>query len=166
MLLSFFFHLSAKEETMAIAQPNETYEVSTDSIKLFGLHGSRTKENWIIGLPVSAESQSYILVTVSPTSALDDVLALIQQDVADGHYVDGETVALGARTAVILFLEGVLKSEHFDTAEEGLLDVDGKTFNYVRLPSVPFGEHSFPVYIFSEWEVGSSFMATWDATTM
>ncbi|MBP7774256.1 hypothetical protein KA078_00530 [Candidatus Woesebacteria bacterium] len=147
---------------MATATRNELFEVSADSIDLFGLHGGRSNEFWIIGLTASAESQSYLLTAIPPTSVLDDVLALIQQDVVAGHYSDIKSVALGARLAVILFLEGVIKPEHFHSAEVGSWDTDGVTLTYIRLPSVPFGMHTFPVHIFSEWEVGSNYLATLD----
>lgn len=147
---------------MASTERKRLYKVESDSITLFGLEGSRDGRRWMIGMAISAATQSYIPVFVGPFPALEDLMDIIGQDAINGDYDRIKSVAMSARVAVRLFLEGVIKPEHFHLAEENTMETGRRPIEYIYLPAVPFGDHNFPVYVFSEWEVGSSYIATWD----
>ncbi|MEO8581224.1 MAG: hypothetical protein ABI425_01445 [Patescibacteria group bacterium] len=151
-----------------MVKTGEHFNVENRSVTLFGLQGSPMGNSWAIGINFgSGDEPSYVMTQVSPAPAREDVLAVIEQDKADGNLGNIRCVMMSSRVAVRLFLDGTIKASDFDGAEESTMDTSqfiegGVERPVVNLKSVKFGEHTFPVSILSEAHVGSSTFATLD----
>lgn len=146
----------------------ENFEIEGPDITLFSLKGAPSGRNWMIGLLVKAsDPPSYLLAIVPAAPAVQDVIAVIEQDKTNGNLDRIARIVVSSRVAVCLFLDGTIKPADFNHAEETEMDTStfvkgGGTHPVINLKTVQFGEHRFPVSIFSEISVGSSSLVTLD----
>lgn len=61
-----------------------------------------------------------------------------------GTAKDAERLVISNRVALRLIKDEILRSEHFETAQEG---VDDEMREFIDLPEVKFGHYSYPVRI-------------------
>jgi hypothetical protein len=121
---------------MATTQLNGVnYETDGRTITFFGAKGTKVGSNrWAIN-----GIMGDLLFEVSPESVMPVVHECINADVKDGNADKLAMLLLAPRSAVLLYLEGRLTSQHLIAAVEGP--------DYIDVPNVDFDGHTLTVRI-------------------
>lgn len=111
------------------------WSLDAGKIDFFGAKGEKFDEkSWAINA-----FGNDLLCQVEPGSMMPEISACIASDVDSGNGDKIAQVQLGARQAVVFFLEGKLTREHLKNAVEGL--------GFIDIPSVAIDDRTLTVRI-------------------